>query len=94
MVSFKLETSEEKDNIINDNNSINANYDNLNNKRKFINRNYYVFENDANNKRNIRNVRYNNDGTINVETFLIIFSVDETNIKTKRITNKKIVKYN
>ena len=92
MVSFKLETSEEKDNIIN--NSINANYDNLNNKRKFINRNYYVFENDANNKRNIRNVRYNNDGTINVETFLIIFSVDETNIKTKRITNKKIVKYN
>ena len=94
MVSFKLETSEEKDNIINDNNSINANYDNLNNKRKFINRNYYVFENDANNKRNIRNVRYNNDGTINVETILIIFSVDETNIKTKRITNKKIVKYN
>ena len=94
MVSFKLETSEEKDNIINDNNSYNANDDNFNNKRKFINKNYYVFENDANNKRNIRNVRYNNDGTINVETIPIIFSDDETNVKTKRITNKKIVKYN
>ena len=94
MVSFKLETSEEKDNIIIDNNSNNANDDNLNNKRKFINRNYYVFENEGNNKRNIKNVRYNNDGTINVETIPIIFSDDETNIKTKRITNKKIVKYN
>ena len=95
MVSFKIESSEEKDNIIIDNNSNNENDNNLNNNnKKFINRNYYVFENDANNKRNIRNVRYNNDGTINVETIPIIFSDDESNVKTKRITNKKIVKYN
>ena len=78
----KIETSEEKDRINNKNNINNINDNYLNNKRKIINKKYYVFGH--NNLRNIRNVRYNGR-IIKVESIPIIFSDEEKNKKNKEI---------
>ena len=83
----KIETSEEKDSINNENNKNNLNYNYLNNKRKIINTKYYEFGHNTN-MRNIKNVRYNGR-IIKVETIPIIFSNEEKNKK-----NKKIIKRN
>jgi len=89
----KIEASEEKDNNRNEKNADNSKDKNLNNKRKVINKKYYVFEHKNNNMRNIKKVRYN-DRIFHVETIPIIFSDDEVNIKNSKIFNKNIVRYN